>query len=55
MRAKLLELYLSEEQKKAFWKYMEGQTVSVVDKDGEIILSDSDVLDWIFRVRSVWG
>ena len=53
MRVKLLELYLSEEQKKDFWKFMEGQTITI-DKDGEEIFNDSDVLDWIFGVRGGW-
>lgn len=53
MRAELLELYLTEEQKKRFWKHMEGQTVEL-DKDGKTIVFDSDVLDWIFGCRGMW-
>lgn len=52
MRAELLEMYLTEEQKKDFWEYMEGQTVSL-DENGKTILSDSDVLDWVFFRRQI--
>ena len=52
MRAELLELYLDEEQKKSFWKHMEGQTISM-DDEGKTIVYDSDVLDWIFFNRQV--